>query len=433
MHPRVLLVTSSAFNPYSGGGITLTNLFRGWPAERIATVHGDSLPPDESVCQKFYRLTPSELGWIWPLSLVSPRTSSAAGGAETGARRSQASLVRSARAALATVVCEAALQDRARVSAALGRWVEAFRPELLYTFLGSLGFVRLVSELARRSGAPVVVHMMDDWPETRYRRGIGSRRRRRQLEPELAEILGAAAARLSISEPMARAFEDRYRVPFRAFHNALDLDRWRAHRRSDWRRREKLQILYSGSIEPAAQLQSLRDVARAVGELASEGEPVELVIRSPRHALEACRDPLGDSPAVKLDQAPDEAAIAQVLSGADVLLLPVNFDRETVDYVRYSFPTKIPAYLASGSPVLAYGPAEVTQIQLAREQGWALVVDRRDPLALKQAIRDLALDEKLRERLGRRGFEIASSEHDASRVRPAFQAVLAEAARRGPA
>lgn len=38
---RVLFLTSSAFNKVTGGGITFSNLFVGWPIEAIATIHND--------------------------------------------------------------------------------------------------------------------------------------------------------------------------------------------------------------------------------------------------------------------------------------------------------------------------------------------------------------------------------------------------------
>jgi glycosyltransferase involved in cell wall biosynthesis len=236
---------------------------------------------------------------------------------------------------------------------------------------------------------------------------------------------------MAISEPMCREFETRYGVPFAAFHNVLDLDAWRAGGRTSWQAGPVVRLVYSGSIEAYAQLESLCDVADAVVTLREQGLPVELRIHAPRHSHAAHRGLLERAPAVVLEPAPEPDAIVPLLAEADVLVLPVNFDRSTVDYVRLSFPTKLPAYLASGSPVLAYGPAEVTQMDLARREGWGHCVARRDPQALREAIRKLATDAALRERLGRRGREVAFAEHDAARVRPRFQDALRRAARGG--
>lgn len=42
--PRLLFVTPCASNHVSGGGTAFTNLFRGWPSDRIATLFAGELP-----------------------------------------------------------------------------------------------------------------------------------------------------------------------------------------------------------------------------------------------------------------------------------------------------------------------------------------------------------------------------------------------------
>jgi glycosyltransferase involved in cell wall biosynthesis len=106
----------------------------------------------------------------------------------------------------------------------------------------------------------------------------------------------------------------------------------------------------------------------------------------------------------------------------------VNFDPHTIEYIRYSMPTKVPAYLAAGTPILAYGPPEVAQIQYATDAGWAHVVSEHSPAALMRGIRAILNDTALRERLAKRALEVARERHDAESVRPRFQALLAAAA-----
>ncbi len=437
--PRVLIVSSSVFNPYSGGGITLTNLFSGWPRDKLATAHADSFEPDETICRNFYHLSADEIGWVWPLSLLAGHTRKAAppGGEVSGgapeprlSRRSvvQSSAGKTVRRVLGALVCDEGLQDRVRISSGLVSWVEDFRPQLIYTLLGSLGFIRLVRQLSTSSGAGVVVHMMDDWPTTRYKTGMLGAFFHRRAERELRAMLAAASVRLAISQSMCEAYGRRYGLRFLPFHNALDLDDWTSQARGSWEKSATFRMLYSGSIESYAQLESLADVARVTGQLHRRGEPVELTIRAPAHCLQIHRARFDLSPAVQLKPAPEPDEIARVLAGADLLVLPVNFDRRSFNYIRYSFPTKLPAYLASGTPVLAYGPRGVTQIHLAEEQGWGRVVSRRDDTELAAAIRGLMSNQTEREAFGRRGLEIASSLHTAARVRPAFQDVLARAA-----
>jgi transcription initiation factor TFIIIB Brf1 subunit/transcription initiation factor TFIIB len=87
-------------------------------------------------------------------------------------------------------------------------------------------------------------------------------------------------------------------------------------------------------------------------------------------------------------------------------------------------PTKVPAYLTAGTPILAYGPKEVAQISYAVRDEWALVVAERDQDCLKSAIKRIAEDLDLRDRLRKKAIQIAQKNHDAIVVRTSFQGAL---------
>ena len=429
--PRVLLLTSSAFNPYSGGGITLTNLFRGWPRERLAVAHNDVLEPDPAPCGRYYLLRDDELGPPWPLNVWSRRRrkASATGAGPAGMAATSPPPARAwrrwAQHAVRAVVSDAALQDRATLTPELRAWVSEFRPEVIYTFLGSRGVVRLARRLAAATGAPVVVHMMDDWPQTRYRGAALSPLLRAASDRELRALFRMAALRMGIGQAMCDEYRRRYGLEFLPFHNVLDIEAWQPHVRREWNAATPLKLLYAGSILPDAQRDSLVDVAEAVEELRRDGFPAELHLHTPFGRNDPERGRFDGRPGVILGDAPEGATIAQHLAGADVLVLPVNFDEATVKYVRLSFPTKLPAYLLSGTPILAYGPTAVEQIRLAAAEGWGHVVPRRERNVLKSAVRELGESLARRESLGRRAQEVARRDHDAERVRPQFQAAIA--------
>lgn len=76
-YPRVL-VFGAGFDSYSGGGITLSNLFRGWPVSRLAVVDPVARVGTAAVAGAEYRLGTLEQRWAWPLSYV-PRRSKPSG------------------------------------------------------------------------------------------------------------------------------------------------------------------------------------------------------------------------------------------------------------------------------------------------------------------------------------------------------------------
>jgi glycosyltransferase involved in cell wall biosynthesis len=420
--PRLLFITPAAFNRTTGGGITFGNLFAGWPKDRLATAHSDPVPTTDETCDTYYRLGPAELRHWGPLERVvsaTPRPGELSS-AKTNSRRP---LLRATR----KLLFGQQLPDAGALSAGLERWIERSRPEVLYSILGSNGLMELVLAVQRRFQLPLAVHMMDDWPSAVHRGGLLAPLARRRMQRLLRESFEAASLRLGICDAMSEAYAARYGLPFETFHNAVDASRWKGVERSENPIKD---VLYVGSIFAVAQLESLVECCRAVARLAREGVPVRLSIHSPGMYAERYRERLVVSDAIELaDTISDDEAFFRRIAAADVLLLPVNFDAATVRYVRYSMPTKLPAYLFSATPILAYGPREVAQVRYVQENGAGVVVAARGADHVAAGLRSLLADRELCRRIGARAHALALERHDLRVVRSRFQSALARVAR----
>lgn len=427
--PRVLFLTPVAFNGVTGGGITFSSLFRGWPRDRLATVHADPEPVSTDVCDTYYRLGRAEIDLAWPLSALRRSPATATGEATgTPAATGTPSLARR----LALAVLGDPPPQRGRLSPDLERWIEAFRPQVLYTILGTNGMMDLVEAVRQRFDLPLVVHIMDDWPAASYRSGLLGPLERARMNRHLDRLIGAATTCLAISPAMAEAYGVRYGRPFTPFQNTIDTAARSPDPAPEPTVGSPAEVLYVGSIFANAQLDSLIDCARAVAALNDAGRPVRLRIASPLDHAARYRSRLELHPAITIeDTIRDDETFFRRIREADVLLLPVNFDADSVRFIRYSMPTKVPAYLVSGTPLLAYGPAETAQIAYARDAGWAQVVDRRGVEGLGKALAELLDDGDLRRRLTAAAGATARANHDAATVRSGFQAVLRAAATAG--
>ena len=425
-HPRILFVTPAAFNRISGGGITFTNLFQGWPKAALACVHDDPIPTTDEVCDRYYRLGPDEIRAWGPLQ----RLRGQGGGGTAGGGGASQSAKRRLMVAAKQAVFGASMPEIGRLSPALEAWIADFRPQVLYTILGGNGMMEVIEAIRARFDLPMVVHFMDDWVEAHHRKGLLSVIERRRMLGLVARATGKAVRCLAIGESMAEAYGKRYGRPFEAFQNTIDVARWSVAAKADPAPSGRLNLLYTGSILPFAQADSLAECCRAVAELAAEGLEASLDIHAPDFLVEPLRDRLAVAPCIRFKPPiTDDPTYFAALAAADGLLLPVNFDSASVAFIRYSMPTKVPSYLVAGTPVLVYGPAGVAQVDYASRAGWGLVVDRPGLDGLKAAMRRLGEDGELRRRLWDNARRTAAECHDAAVVRGRFQAVLAEAAK----
>jgi glycosyltransferase involved in cell wall biosynthesis len=427
--PRVLFVTPAAFNHLTGGGVTFSNLFAGWPRDRIATVHNDVVPTCDDVCDRYFVLGRAEIDLVAPLRMaraVRDRQAgsqiSGGGGGTTGSTGS--------RGLIARIQGDSAPQ-RVRLTAALERWIADFRPHVIYTILGSNAFMELTAAIRRRFALPAVIHMMDDFPTINYRRGLFAPIERARMQKLLAENFRTATTCMGIGVDMCAAFSRRYGRLFVPFQNCVDGDRWRSVARTDSAVKGKpFRVLYFGSVFANAQLASLADLCRSVSRLNADGVAIDFEIASPASQRAAHRGALAIHTAIRLiEPTRDDGEFFAALAAADALVLPVNHDAETVEFIRYSMPTKVPAYMASGTPILVCGPRGVAQVDYAAREGWGHVVSARDDAALDAALRRILTDADLRESLRLRAQALAAANHDCAKVRTRFQDALKAAAR----
>lgn len=420
--PRILVVTSNNFNLQSGGGITLTNLFRGWPADRIANLHEDPTPPDTSVCPNAFQLTGREVHWSVPFSLVERGVTGRSASAGTTAMGAGAPTRTWKRRLLSD-----GLPRSVSLTPELVRWIDAFRPEVIYAFLGSIAQMRLTRAIADRWHLPTAIHIMDDWPASLYADGALGVVMRPILLREFRALLDRSSARLAIADHMAREYERRYGGVWQSFHNALDMDEWRQTARTDWRVSTVASVRYIGSILAESQRDAIRDVCESVKRLRARGRSVQMSVHSPVSQT-AELGAWGFSEGVlAIHPAPASADVPALMAGADVLLLPFNFDDASVRYTQLSMPTKIPAYMISGTPVLVYGPESVAAVRYAVTAGWGDTVTVPDPRKLDAALEQLIVNVDHRETLGRRA-QHSAARHDIAHVRPDFWAALTTAA-----
>ncbi len=445
-YPRVLIIGQS-FDPGTGGGITLTNLFTGWPKDRIAVVSRLDFAPSTSVCERYYRLGSADLRLVWPLRYLWPN--SEASGAlvnfendklsdnaqsiiandyqPTSARINFWGKCRKSVHEVVVYLGVDQLVRRVRITPDLRRWIKNYQPDLIYTQLPSLHMIRLTTQLYHEFSVPFSIHIMDDWPSTLYTRKTLSPYLRFRLCKEYDYLLNRAVALMGISEKMCRAFEERYGRRFLPFHNAIDMEYWLREAKKTWEASSPFRLAYTGRVGQANQ-HNLEDVCNAVADMYDTGFQIRFDLFTLDYHTSAARSLERTNSVFVLPSVPYQDMPA-TLAGADLLILPLDFDPVSFHFAQYSMPTKTPEYMVSGTPVLVYAPGNLAVSEYARENGWGYTVTKKSLSSLKEGIVQLMGSSTLREKLGRKAQELAIRNHDALKVREAFRQVLMDASR----
>lgn len=297
---------------------------------------------------------------------------------------------------------------------------------VLKTYLPEIIFYRPVSdhpelharamEIIQRSGAPLVLWLMDDWPA---RLETENPDLATKMDTDLRYLLKRSTLNYAISNGMAEAFGARYGTEFEVAHNGV--------RPEDWpplvRKAGKDVVLrYAGSLAPDTTANAVYDTAKAVSALHCEGLPVRFEVHTQVTWLEDNEARFNALPGVTLSVANHtDRQYQNWLRGADILLLAYNFDAATRRYLQYSFANKTPELLASGAPVLVYGPDELETIRYLVQSDVAACITTKDQGALLAKVRSLVDDNALRDQLAKKARAYAFREMNIDTCRTAMR------------
>jgi glycosyltransferase involved in cell wall biosynthesis len=300
-------------------------------------------------------------------------------------------------------------------------WICTFRPEVIYSMLGSARISRVALGLAAARGVPLVPHFMDDWPRTLYRDSILAPWLRLVLTRQLHGLLARATVRLTIGDEMATEYERRYGGSFLPFMNCVELKPL-----SQPPRRDTMRLIYLGGLH-LNRWRCLADIGAAVEAVSRQGTSAELLIYTSAQGCAEYEHVLNRPPYMRMAGHVPPDVVPAVQRDADILVHVEAFDRASRRYTRYSISTKIPEYMAAGRPVLAYGPAEAASLKYVAGSGCGVVVSEQSVDAIQAALAGLLSFSSRRREMGVRGRQVAERRHKAAAQRTNFQVALQRA------
>jgi glycosyltransferase involved in cell wall biosynthesis len=423
IYPKLLIVNGDSIASRSGTGFTLGNLFAGWPKEKLAQIY-TTPGPHECRAVYEYRLHPTDrrgISWLRG-NRSSSRTDRISDNTDYASRSQDArSIVENA---IKPVLRDWMDLIPYKLPDEVKRNIVRFRPEIVYTLMGNIQISSLALRCAELCKARIVPHFMDDWLSTAYAGRPDLIIQRRLLLSAVSRIMREAPIGLAISDFMAREYTSAYGVPCYGFMNCVSVpEEIRPEPPID--PIEGPRLVFVGGLH-LERWRSLKEIGEALTYLKSEGIHGRLYIYAPVKDISDFSNMMaGDSVtmagSLKLDH------VADVLKGGHILVHVETFKKNIRRYTRLSISTKIPQYMASGRPLLSYGPGEVASCCFIEKNECGLVVGVQDKSELITALRKLLQDSTLRARLGAKAWATAQQRFNAREVRERFRSVIAQA------
>lgn len=429
-HPRVLVVDGMPFSRTRNGGIVKSQLFAGWPKDRLCQITYSDLEAGFDVCDRYWRL--SETGVL--LSALGHPPSRMRSELTRDQIALEPTLVNAGKSRVAHPLGWLSPKIKVPLSYWIFRlpsvlsppvceWIDAFSPEVIFSFAASGVILRTVSLVADRWKVNVLPYFADDWISTLYRGYVLGPVLRRSMHYWFKRCLAVAPIRLTPNDAMAREYEHRYGGHFQSMYYAEV-----ARPYSPPPALPLVRFVFIGTLVPR-RWSCLERIGQALDSLAEEGLKSELIVYSFPEELNLLRNQqLPRSLRLAGTALPGETM--QIQADANVLVHAESFDPVSRAYTRLSLSTKLPQYFMAGRCVLAVGPAEGASIRYVSETGAGVTVTEDNLDALTSVLRLLIRDESARRRHGERARQVALERNDEDRQRRRFRQLLCAAAGR---
>ena len=423
VYPNVLIVSNTCFSYTGNLGRTLSNLFEGWPADRLSQLYFHSGVPGGEVCRSYFRFSDADA-----LRSVIDRKHR---GLEIDARSGQDvrcaadqiaaygySLIRGEKSSVVRLAREVWWSLSNWDSPRLRAWVRGRAPQVILFVVGDCLFTyRIVNRLADDLDIPVVPLCLDDYLSdadgSRY--SIGNFLQKHILK-QAAATMDRSRFLLTACEGMSRDYAQKYGRECREIYTVASKPEAPAGGGRE--------ICYFGNIG-LGRWSSLLAIGKAVRSLGLDG--IHVYSGEKPGAAEkwlTVENGIFFHGSIPYQEVKEKTA-------RSILLLHVeSFDQSDAERVRYSISTKIADGLASGICIFAYGPAEVNSIQyLKRNHAAYVVTDEKD---LAAGLREILEDDGLRGEVIRNAVNLARTNHSREHNQRVLLEVLNDSLDAGP-
>lgn len=433
-YPRVIII-GETFHSKSGGGITLSNLFKDWPEGHIGVITDRISETDPSTKHLYYQLGWDEIRYPFPFSKMQTYTKSGAysfknsvrnGEVQTFFSPGQKTLIKALHSYLDKVLELTGLSPffySIKLSDKLRKWILELNPDIIYFQPFQTRTMVFGNILHKELHIPYGIHIMDDSIRYNNKSLILRGRHQRYMEQQFRLLVTNASIRLCISEAMAAEYHRRYGRSFLHFRNPIDLDRWLPFQKRNLSCDQRhLKIVYTGRLFSPTFV-SLVEFCQVVHELNKNGTQVEFDIYSYDknkrfdHKIQGFQG-------VNLHKPVQTKEMPALIHKYDIFFLCLDFDMRAQKYAKFSISTRTSEGMISGVPVLVYAPAVAAISQYFNKNYAGLVVTEQNPDQLMQAILDLWKDTELRKRLSSNAIKTAESDSRSSVVCENFRSAL---------
>ena len=409
---KILVISHNVFSKTSNMGKTLLSYFEGMNDVELAQFYIHSEIPTNPLCKKYYRITDRDAiksillrksGKVFGekdirTDILNARTDKGHAARLYQKARKRSPLIYFAR----NLWWQLGKWNTKKLNA----WVDDFSPDVVFFASGDYAFMyRIALQIAQRRNIPLAISCMDDYYFYNKNAGrFGGKFLHRCFMKQVKRAMDYAFAIFPICEKMGREYGEYFGKPYytlctpSAISAPLALEKTNA-------------ISYVGNLGYKRNEQIV-SIGRALKALDLPGKPDYIDVYSMEKDPQILKD-LTEENGICFHGGVSAEQVLEIIGQSLAIIHTEAFDPATRKVVAYSVSTKIADSLASGTCLLAYGPAEVASMEYLIENRAAFCVTNEAELSV--ALHSLLTDGVQREIVIANALALARENHNSAK------------------
>ena len=409
---KVLIISHNPLSQQSNMGKTLCSLFSEFRPEELCQFYIYPTVPNVAHCGSYYRITDKDaLRGVLHGRCVGSRQQVQlnAGMYETAADAKWYSNRRN-HSALRELMRDDLWRCAGWYGETLRIWLEQEAPDCIFVAPGGAKFLYdFALEIGKEREIPIVTYLCDEYYFCKTPLGRWDRCRHRLLKKKMETLMARTSHLVTICKELAEPYKKTFGVPTTVLMTGATIAQSSCVKIVQ----NRDAISYFGNIR-CERYRALAEIGAELDAINAElGTTYRLKIYTAEQNAQIL-SALRSYQSVELPGFLQGDAFVSELENAQILLHVEAFGAESAELVKHSVSTKIADSLASGIPLLAYGPSSVASMAHLRRNGCAILAEERQ--ALRGALLTAFTEEEICRRVAENGLQTAQKYHNREMV-----------------
>jgi glycosyltransferase involved in cell wall biosynthesis len=425
--PKVLII-GETFRTNGGGGITMTNLFKGWPKDKIAVITEDLGESKADTCQVYYQIGHLEKKSFFPINLFSNIKMSRAVLLEQLPESNHLIVTNESKIRnLIKWIYQYSISilginhfiNRLTLSPELIQWIKEYNPDIIYAQTFSYREMQFVFDLSQITKYQYVLHIMDDSIGFQNKPNLLYSYWRKRINLTFLNLVRNSKSLFTISEAMGQEYKKRYGKDSVSFRNPIVLKEWLPHTKINFEIENIVKVIYTGRIaEP--NIHSLYLFCKSINQLNVKEVRVSLDIYSLDNNPKFKKS-INSFKGININKSVSYNEMPKLISKYDIALLPIDFTKQGIKYAKYSISTKTSEYMISGVPIFLLAPETIALSLYAKKHSCMFCVANNDYNVISKELTRFINNLELRKIISYNSIKVCKEESDDIIVRENFR------------